>query len=54
MTYITLHTARLDNGGTRRDAGETVGVGAAKDCISVAEAKTLLDRLLAVAAKAEA
>lgn len=54
MKYITLHTASLDNGGTRREAGETVGVGTAKDCIGAVAAKKLLDRLLAATAKAEA
>ncbi len=52
MKYITLHTACPDNGGKRREAGETVGVGTGQDRIGIGEMAKLLDRRLAVSAPA--
>lgn len=42
MKSITLHTAELDNGGTRREAGVSIGVGKAKDQIDIDRAKALI------------
>ena len=46
MKSIVLHTARPDNGGTRRAAGEEVGVGDKPDQISLAKATDLVSRHL--------
>ena len=43
MKAILLHTAFADNGGTRRDAGETVTVGEAEGDIVIEFAQALVD-----------
>lgn len=48
MKSIELYTAVVDNGGTRRDAGETVAIGDAGDQISNDRATDLVDRQQAV------
>lgn len=42
MKSITLHTAELDNGGTRREAGVSVDVGKGADQIARSRAKALV------------
>lgn len=42
MKSITLHTAELDNGGKRREAGDTIIVGKGKDQIDADRAKALI------------
>lgn len=42
MKSITLHTAELDNSGTRREAGSTIAVGKAKDRIDADRANALV------------
>lgn len=54
MKKITLHTAALDNGGTRRDGGDTVAVGTAADAIEPARAAELVTLGLAADAAAPA
>src|SRR5688572_20561075 len=49
MKKITLHTAAVDNGGTRREAGESVGVGNGETQISEERAKQLAHRSMAKA-----
>jgi hypothetical protein len=46
MKSIVLHTARSDNGGTRRTAGEEVTVGDKPDQITLARATDLVHRHL--------
>lgn len=48
MKTILLHTATTDNGGTRRDAGETLTVGEAEGEIALDRAKALVDALAAI------
>lgn len=43
MKAIQLHAPALDNGGTRRDAGETINVGKGGDRIDADRAKALVD-----------
>lgn len=50
MKAILLHTARVDNSGTRRAAGETLRVGKGDDMITAEAAQDMIDRQLAVAA----
>lgn len=45
MKAILLHTAATDNGGTRRDAGETLTVGVAPDEIALDRAQALVDTI---------
>lgn len=52
MKAIVLHTAAIDNGGTRRDAGETLTVGDSADQITAEFAKALIDASSAVEAPA--
>lgn len=47
MRNIVLHTARVDNGGRRREAGERVAVGGGKDEIAAKVADDLISRQLA-------
>lgn len=51
MKAITLHTAAIDNAGTRRDAGETLAIGEADDEIAIEAAKALVDAASAVESK---
>lgn len=42
MKSIQLHTAALDNAGTRRDAGDIVGIGNGKEQIAADRARDLV------------
>lgn len=61
MKAIILNTARVDNGGARRDAGEKVAIGEGKTQINLDAAKALVrdalaedaDKVLAAAERAE-
>lgn len=48
MKAIKLHTAAVDNGGTRRDAPDILTVGPDKDQIDAVRAKALVDRSAAI------
>ena len=50
MRTIVLHTARVDNGGKRREAGESVPVGDATSAIAAKVADDLVTRHLAAEA----
>lgn len=43
MKAIQLHTAAVDNGGTRRDAPDVLTVGKEADHIDAGRAKALVD-----------
>lgn len=47
MKAIQLNTASTDNSGKRREAGETIPVGTARDAIASERAKGLLARRMA-------
>lgn len=51
MKTILLHTAATDNGGTRRDAGETLTIGDEEGEIALDRAKALVASLGAVDAE---
>ena len=53
MKAITLHTPMPDNGGTRRDAGETLVIGDGGDEIALELAQALVDAGSAVEGIAE-
>ena len=50
MKAITLHTPFTDNGGQRRDAGQTVPVGKAARDIAPESAKALVEASSAIVA----
>lgn len=49
MKAILLHTAALDNGGTRHEAGDTLAIGDDKSQIDAERAQALVDSGSAVA-----
>lgn len=54
MKSIQLHTAVVDNGGTRRDAGDVVAIGSGKTQISAERGAELLSGGMAAEVKGEA
>ena len=54
MKSIQLHTAAVDNGGSRREAGDVVEIGKRADQIDADRAKDMVTRQMAAEPKPDA